>query len=110
MSDRWLPTRRELLAGVPSLAALCEGAPLIGGYIGRPLCAEPVFQNHGFFAGRWPIKEIGLTTMDFTKHSCPEAEAILATCVRFPIHEYMTDEYVDQVAAAIRKVARHYAA
>ena len=38
---------------------------------------EPVFQKHGFFAGRWPVKEIGLTTMDYTKHSCPEAEAIL---------------------------------
>jgi len=91
-------------------AATAEGAPLVGGYIGRPLYAEPVFRSHGFFAGRWPGREMGLTSMDFTKHSCPEAEAILATCVRFPVHEHMTEPYIDQVGAAIEKVARHYAA
>lgn len=81
-----------------------------GGYIGKPLYREPVFQSHGFFAGRWPVKEMGLTDMDFTKHQCPVAEAILQTCVRVPIQEYMTEEYIEQVAAAIRKVALHYAA
>ena len=38
---------------------------------------NPVFRRHGFFAGRWPIKEMGLTAMDYTRVSCPEAEAIL---------------------------------
>ena len=33
--------------------------------------------EHGFFAGRWPVKELGLTSMDYAKVSCPEAEAIL---------------------------------
>ncbi len=90
-------------------ALLAEGARVRGGYIKYPLYREPVFQNHGFFAGRWPVKEMGLTTMDFTKHKCPEAEAILETGIRVPIYEYMTEEYILQVAAAIRKVAAHYA-
>ncbi len=81
-----------------------------GGYIKVPLYGEPVFQNHGFFAGRWPVKEMGLTTMDFTKHKCPEAEAILETGIRVTINENMSEEYILDVAAAIQKVARHYAA
>ncbi|MFO8026577.1 MAG: DegT/DnrJ/EryC1/StrS family aminotransferase [Opitutales bacterium] len=40
-----------------------EGVPAGGGYIGRPLYGEPVFQEHGFFAGGWPVKEFGLTEM-----------------------------------------------
>ena len=91
-------------------ALLAEGASVRGGYIGVPLYGEPVFQNHGFFAGRWPVKEMGLTTMDFSKHKCPEAEAILVTGIRVPIYEYMTEDYILGVATAIRKVARHYAA
>jgi dTDP-4-amino-4,6-dideoxygalactose transaminase len=91
-------------------AAVAEGAPVSGGYIGVPLYGEPVFQKHGFFAGRWPVKEMGLTTMDFSKHKCPEAEAILKTGMRVPISENMTEEYILEVAAAIRKVARYFAA
>lgn len=81
-----------------------------GGYIGGPLYTEPVFQKHGFFAGRWPVKEMGLTTMDFSKHKCPEAEAILKTAIRLTIDEHMSEDYILEVAAAIQKVARHYAA
>jgi len=91
-------------------ALLAEGAPVSGGYIAVPLYGEPVFQKHGFFAGRWPVKEMGLTTMDFSKHKCPEAEAILKTGIRVTIEEHMTEEYIIEVAAAIQKVARHYAA
>jgi len=90
-------------------ALLAEGASVRGGYIKVPLYGEPVFQNHGFFAGRWPVKEMGLTTMDFTKHKCPNAESMLTEGIRVPIYEYMTEEYILGVAAAIRKVARHYA-
>jgi perosamine synthetase len=91
-------------------ALLAEGAAVTGGYIKVPLYGEPVFQNHGFFAGHWPVKEMGLTDMDFSKHKCPEAEAILVTGIRVPIYEYMTEEYILGVAAAIQKVARHFAA
>ena len=77
---------------------------------GVPPHGEPVFQKDAFFAGRWPVKEMGLTTMDFSKHKCPEAEAILKTGIRVTIDEHMTEEYILEVAAAIQKVARHYAA
>ncbi len=90
-------------------ALQAEGVSCASGYIGKPLYGEPVFQNHGFFAGRWPIKEFGLTDMDYTKHHNPEVEAILATSIRATIHEGMTEEYILAVAKAIEKVARYYA-
>jgi dTDP-4-amino-4,6-dideoxygalactose transaminase len=91
-------------------ALQAEGAGVSGGYIKVPLYGEPVFQSHGFFAGRWPVKEMGLTTMDYTKHKCPEAEAILADSIRVSITEHMNEEYILGVAEAIRKVAAHFAA
>ena len=91
-------------------ALQAEGAACAAGYIPTPLYRFPVFQKHAFFAGRWPIKELGLTTMDYTKVNCPEAEAILKTCVRVIISEAMDEDYIHAVAQAIRKVAKHFAA
>ncbi len=88
---------------------VAEGAGVSGGYIKVPLYGESVFQNHNFFAGRWPVKEMGLTEMDFTKHKCPNAESLLVDGIRVYIKEYMTEEYILGVAAAIQKVARHFA-
>ena len=68
-----------------------------------------VFRQHSFFAGRWPVREMGLTEMDYNKVKCPEAESILTECVRIQIHESMDEDYMRDVAAGIRKVARHYA-
>lgn len=90
-------------------ALAAEGVPASAGYIPAPLHRNPVFLQHGFFAGHWPVREFGLTAMDYTKENCPEAEAILQTGVRVTIHEAMTEEYILSVAKAIRKVARHYA-
>jgi dTDP-4-amino-4,6-dideoxygalactose transaminase len=89
-------------------ALVAEGADASAGYIPVPLHRNPVFERHAFFAGRWPVRELGLTTMDYSKHQTPEAEAILQTGVRITIHEAMTDEYILSVAEAIRKVANHY--
>jgi len=91
-------------------ALAAEGVDAATGYIRGPLYTERVFREHGFFAGRWPIRELGLTAMDYTKHCCPEAEAIHQTGIRLPIHEGMTEEHILAVAKAIEKVARHYAA
>ncbi len=87
-----------------------EGVAAQAGYIGVPLYGEPVFQKHGFFAGRWPVREFGLTEMDYSQTRCPEAEAILQTGIRVTIHEAMTEEYILAAARAIEKVARHMAA
>jgi perosamine synthetase len=90
-------------------ALVAEGLPASAGYIGTPLYKYPVFQNHNFFAGKWPIKELGLTTMDYTQVYCPEAEAILDSCIFLPLDETTTAAWVMQAAQAIRKVAAYYA-
>ncbi len=107
---RVVPEQLKCNRSVFTRALVAEGASVSGGYIKVPLYGESVFQNHAFFAGRWPVKEMGLTDMDFTKHKCPNAESMLVEGIRVHIKEYMTEEYVLGVAEAIQKVARHYAA
>ena len=87
-----------------------EGMPAFAGYIPVPLYKIPVFLKHGFFAGRWPVREMGLTDMDYGKTSCPEAEAILEDGIRVTIHQAMTEEFVESMVNAVTKVAKHYAA
>lgn len=97
--------REELVA-----ALVAEGANAVAGYIPQPMYRYPLFQNHDFFAGGWPLRDAGLTTMDYRTVSCPVAEAVLKDSVSFPIHPTMSDHFVDQTAAALAKVARHFAA
>ena len=92
------------------VAALkAEGLAASSGYIPAPVYKYPVFANHAFFSGRWPIREFGLTDMDYTKVDCPVAEEILNTCLVIPVNEAMSDEYGRQCGQAIRRVARYYA-
>jgi perosamine synthetase len=90
-------------------ALQAEGAPSGAGYISMPLYKLPVFQQHAFFAGRWPVRELGLTAMDYSKVSCPTTDRIIERCMRVTIHEAMSETYITEVAAAVRKVAKHYA-
>ena len=92
---------------VKALAA--EGIPAAAGYIPVPLYGNPVFQKHSFFAGRWPVKELGLTQMDYSKVKLPETESILKTCIRIQLNEAMPDAYIDAIAAGVKKVVEHYA-
>ncbi len=89
--------------------ALCaEGVVASEGYISMPLYQYDVFQNHNFFGGHWPVRDAGLTTMDYRNVSCPQAETILKTCIYLRIHQGMDEAYIDGAARAIRKVAAYY--
>jgi perosamine synthetase len=91
-------------------ALVAEGVPASAGYIPVPLYGNPIFKEHGFFAGRWPVKELGLTTMDYSKVSLPETEKILTTSIRMVFNDAMTESYAASVGDGIRKVAEHYVA
>lgn len=82
-----------------------EGVPCSAGYIQIPLYKYPVFQNEAFFAGTWPTKQAGLTTVDYRESCCPQAEAILEDCVQIPINQAMDAAWIEGVAGAIRKIA-----
>jgi dTDP-4-amino-4,6-dideoxygalactose transaminase len=88
-------------------ALVAEGVPASAGYIPVPLYGNPVFAKHEFFAGKWPVKEMGLTQMDYSKVSLPETTAILETGVRIVITDAMTESYAAKLGDAIRKVAEH---
>ncbi len=87
-------------------ALSAEGVACEAGYMPAPLYRYPLFQNHAFFAGGWPIRQSGVTKMDYRKVGCPEAEAFLKTCVKVRLNEAMDDAWIDAMAAAIAKVAR----
>src|SRR6185295_18310804 len=93
--DRLRCSRAEFVEALKA-----EGAQCSAGYIPVPVYRQAFFQKHGFFAGRWPIKELGLTSMDYTKVKCSEAEAILATGVNCPLNESMDEAYIHELGAA----------
>lgn len=102
---RFRCSRDEFVAALQA-----EGVNAAAGYIPKPVYRYPLFQNHDFFAGAWPLREAGLTSMDYRKVSCPVAEAMLADGISLPVSPALTDEIIDQTAEALAKVARHYAA
>jgi len=90
-------------------ALKAEGVRAQAGYIPKPVYRYPLFQNHSFFAGSWPLRESGRTTMDYRTVSCPVAEAMLADGFSLAINPAMTDEIITQTATAVAKVARYFA-
>jgi perosamine synthetase len=78
-------------------------------YLPDPIYRYDLFQKHNFFADTWPVRDFGLTTMDYTKVVCPESERFLNECVHLPFNEAMTEAYIDKVALAIRTVAQRFA-
>lgn len=102
--DRFKVTRDQFAA---ALAA--EGVACTAGYIPRPVYQYPVFQNHNFFGGRWPARELGLTKMNYRAVSCPMAEAVLQDGVKLTVNEAMTEPYVAKVVSAIRQVTARLA-
>jgi dTDP-4-amino-4,6-dideoxygalactose transaminase len=89
-------------------ALRAEGVAAGAGYIVAPVYRYPVFQNHNFFGGHWPVRDSGLTQMDYRSVECPTAEAILRDGITLPINEAMTDGYIDKVARAIDAVAKRF--
>lgn len=82
-----------------------QGVAANPGYLPMPVYRYKVFRHHNFFGGTWPARDLGATTMDYTKVRCPVAEEILSDCITLPINEVMTDTYIDKVARAVRHVA-----
>ncbi len=91
-------------------ALIAEGVKAKASYTKVPVYRWPVFQQHAFFDGRWPVREMGLTEMDYREVRCPVAEEILDTSIRITVHEGMDEIFVERLSAAIEKVVRYYAA
>ena len=102
--DRFTASRADIAAALNA-----EGVNCGAGYIPRPVYQYPVFQKHNFFGGAWPVRDAGLTTMDYRAVSCPVSEAILKDCLTLKITEAMTDPYLEKVARAVTTVTKRLA-
>jgi len=105
---RFDPTRFSVDRDTIAAALIAEGVAGEKGYLPMPVYAYRAFQNHNFFAGRWPLREAGLTSMDYREVKCPQAEAMLADCITLQLNESMPDAYIEGVARAIGKVVRRW--
>lgn len=96
---------------VNALNAECPGIGASKGYIPTCVYQYQMFQNKSAFRGThapWDSPYYG-GSVSYAKGLCPVAEEILETAVKFGVSEFYTDQDVDDMIAAIRKVAAYYA-
>jgi dTDP-4-amino-4,6-dideoxygalactose transaminase len=95
-------TRKEF-----SEALAAEGIPNQPGYIPAVMYMQPMFQKRQAYLGtHFPFD---LTGIEYKEGDCPTAEAILRTAIRFGVSEFYTEQDVEDIIRAIRKVASHFA-
>lgn len=84
-----------------------EGIPTGIGYLPAPVYEYEMFQNKtGFMNSHFPFEG---SDVEYHKGLCPIAEEILDTALRFYIKEFHTEQDIDDIIAAVRKVASYYA-
>ncbi|MCP4642818.1 MAG: DegT/DnrJ/EryC1/StrS family aminotransferase [bacterium] len=91
-------------------AVTAEGVIFWAGYIGDMVYEYPVLVEHRAFENcSFPWDGAYGRQVEYGKGLCPVAEEVEATAWRCPINESMSDQDVDDIAAAIKKVAGYYA-
>jgi dTDP-4-amino-4,6-dideoxygalactose transaminase len=99
-------SRQDFVAAVAA-----EGVPVGGGYIGKMVYEYPVLVQHKAFENcHFPWDGVYGRRVKYGPGMCPMAEQIEATSWRCPINERMTEKDIDDIAAALSKVARYFAA
>jgi perosamine synthetase len=92
-------------------AVAAEGVPVTPGYIGRMVYEYPVLvEHHAYAQGEFPWDGTYGRAITYGPGLCPVAEEVEATSWRVPITEHMIEKDIDDIAAALRKVAQHFAA
>ncbi|WP_159886974.1 DegT/DnrJ/EryC1/StrS family aminotransferase [Paenibacillus puerhi] len=87
-------------------ALLAEGIPNRAGYIPDVCYMQPIFQEKQAYPGsHFPFE---LSDATYERGLCPTAERILQTAVQIPISEFYSDQDVDDIVRAVRKVADFY--
>lgn len=87
-------------------ALVAEGVPAWVEYIVDPLYLSPMFTGPCTYStSGYPFTTYG--TQKFERGLCPAAEAVLHDVIAILWNENYTEAQVDQIAAAIHKVAAH---
>jgi dTDP-4-amino-4,6-dideoxygalactose transaminase len=88
-------------------ALVAEGVPAWVEYIVDPLYLSPIFTGPNTYAASgYPFSAYG--TQKFERGLCPTAERVLREVIAILWNENYTEAQVDQIAAAIHKVAAHF--
>ncbi len=104
------PKRLKVSRDDFTAAVAAEGVPISSGYIGKMVYEYPVLMEHRAFENcSYPWDGIYGRKVEYGPGLCPTAETIEATSWRCPINENMTEKDIDDIAAAIRKVATWFA-
>ncbi len=100
-------TREEFTAAMKA-----EGGPVGGAWIGKVLYAfEALAERKAFGASQVPWVGFGRPEpKPYRPGLCPNAEKALAQLYCFSLTELYTEEDIGDIAAALRKVASHFAA
>jgi perosamine synthetase len=87
-------------------ALRAEGIPNRAGYIPDVCYMQPLFQNKQAYPGsHFPFE---LSDVTYERGLCPQAERILQTAVQIPMSEFYTEQDVEDIIQAVRKVADFY--
>ena len=90
-------------------AVAAEGVPVSAGYIGRMVYEYPLLTEHRAYPNcPYPWDGAYGRSIEYGAGMCPVAEAIEASSWRAPISEHMCERDIDDIAAAIEKVVRHF--
>ncbi|MGH9449862.1 MAG: DegT/DnrJ/EryC1/StrS family aminotransferase [Terriglobia bacterium] len=89
-------------------ALLAEGVPAWVQYMVEPLYLSPLFAGHKTYGtSAYPFSSYH--AQDYRPGLCPRAEKALKTVISIHWNENYTAAHVEQIAAAVSKVAQHYA-
>jgi dTDP-4-amino-4,6-dideoxygalactose transaminase len=88
-------------------ALRAEGVPCGAGYIGKPIfeCAQCCWQRTTFGTSGLPYTLPGVRDIRYDESTCPGAREALNRMVVWGVHEAMLPEDIDDMAAAVLKVA-----
>jgi dTDP-4-amino-4,6-dideoxygalactose transaminase len=104
---------QSVLNATPAEFAKALGAEGVGagvGYIGKPIYMSPVFQDTMTYGDSGcPFKCEFANPREYKMSDCPNTVKILENIITIPVNEFFTEKDTDDVAAAIDKVARHFA-
>ncbi|GGF98171.1 DegT/DnrJ/EryC1/StrS family aminotransferase [Paenibacillus aceti] len=102
VEDKLNCTREEFGAALEA-----EGIKNRLGYIPSVVYMQPMFQNkQAYLNSQFPFD---LTGTDYKQGDCPVSEEILRTAIQVPLNEFYTDQDLQEMIEAIRKVTLYYA-
>ncbi|MBT2644671.1 DegT/DnrJ/EryC1/StrS family aminotransferase [Bacillus sp. ISL-41] len=88
-------------------ALTAEGIPNQAGYIPKVLYAQSLFQERQAYKNsHYPFDQ---GTYDYSAGSCPNAEQILNTAIRLNLNEFYSNQDIEEMIMAVKKVAAYYA-